>query len=293
MNVSQKSAATREEILEANLRSHHVEAAVYDIRHGEIFNLYEQAVMKALIRKGLSALRKSIVPGAPVEFRVLDGGCGTGNAGIKFLKSGARVDAVDLSPDMVEVMKKKIGPDLSRRARLIRADIDSYLDSVGSASYDVIAFSSLLHHLPEYQDTIAKAAVVLKRPGLFFIFHEPLPDDQSNATALSARMRAVDRFVWKYEGKILRKNAPAEPILPADADLTDYHVRRGGLDLNGITDRIIQAGGLIIALRSRSQNMRHTWSSCLDNVFRLRKDGFHLIALFEGVSGPASFPNHG
>ena len=272
---------TKRDILEANIRTHRAEACVYDTRHGEIFNRYAQATVRHLIEKGLDTLLKDYDPQMLLVPYALDCACGTGNISQKLLQNGCKVDAVDISPEMLEVMNRKLKEKYKGKYRLIKNDIDSFLDASQPESYHIISFSSALHHVPDYEETFSKAIKILKRPGIIFVFHEPLPTEMIYVSFISQILRKIDRFVWKYSGKILRKKAPTETISAGDADLTDFHARRGGVDPKILMEIARKNKGEIVAFEKKSENMRHCWSAWLDNVFNLRKDGYHLISFFK------------
>lgn len=272
---------TKRDILEANIRTHRAEAYVYDTRHGEIFNRYAQATVRHLIEKGLDTLLKNYDPKKHLVPYALDCACGTGNITEKLLYMGCRVDAVDISPEMLEVMDSKLKEEYEGQYRIINDDVDSYLESVASESYHIISFSSALYHVPDYAETFLKAIKILNRPGIIFVFHEPLATEMIYISAISQILRKIDRFVWKYSGKILGKKAPTETISAEDADLTDFYSRRGGVNPEILSQIVLKHKGEILDKLYRSENMRHWWSAWLDNVFNLRKDGYHLISFFK------------
>jgi ubiquinone/menaquinone biosynthesis C-methylase UbiE len=272
--------ATKKEIFEANIRTHRAEAYVYDTRHGGIFNRYAQATIKRLIKNGLDILLKNYDPEMLLFPYALDCACGTGNIAEKLLYMGCKVDAVDISTQMLEVLNSKLKEEYKGQYRIINNDVDSYLESVASESYHIISFSSALHHVPDYAETFLKAIKILKRPGVIFVFHEPLATEMIYISAISQILRKIDRFVWKYSGKILRKKAPTETISAEDADLTDFHARRGGVDPKILMEISRKNKGEIVAFERKSENMRHWWSAWLDNFFNLRRDGYYLSILF-------------
>ena len=190
------------------------------------------------------------------------------------------VDAVDISPEMLAVTDAKFKSQYEGRYRLINCDIDSFLNSNESKRYDLITFSSTLHHLHDYAGTFLKAVKVLRRPGIIMVFHEPLPKDRVSITNISNVLRKIDRFLWKYEGKILRKKGPTKSVSDQDAFLADFHSRMDGVNPEVLFQIINENSGKILHYSEKSENMRHSWSALLDNVLRLRKDAYQLIVLF-------------
>ena len=71
---------------------------------------------------------------------VLEIGCGTGNFTEKFAASGARIIAVDLSPDLLDIARQRSLPGVDFRLMAFEdADVDG--------PFDAIIASSVLHHL--------------------------------------------------------------------------------------------------------------------------------------------------
>lgn len=89
--------------------------------------------------------------GAPVplhQMTVLDAGCGTGNFAEKVIAHVARIEAVDLNPEMITQARKKLANE--QKANKIKFHVDP-LDTLpfGDAHFDGIMINQVLHHLPE------------------------------------------------------------------------------------------------------------------------------------------------
>src|SRR5947209_4481161 len=110
-----------EKIRRANVEVHAREAAVYDGIHPEIFGLYEQHK----ISRDLDFIA-SIMPKDSV-IRALDIGCGTGNLALKYLERGYKVKAVDISPEMLSILKSKLGSTALNRLELVVSDAEAVL----------------------------------------------------------------------------------------------------------------------------------------------------------------------
>ena len=130
-------------IRDENIRVHSKEAEVYDAIHSDIFNKYEQ---KKTI-KDIEFIARHISTKDP---SALDIGCGTGNLSLKLLKCGFSVVGVDISKEMLDILRNKTK---NRSLKLVESDVDSFISKC-KEKYDVIAFSSVLHHLPDYLETI-------------------------------------------------------------------------------------------------------------------------------------------
>lgn len=271
----------KEKILDANRRTHSIEASVYDSHHGEIFNAYTQAFTLRSIQGGVEQLRRTSKNSSRFELHALDCACGTGNISEKLLRLGCTVDGLDISPEMLTVMDIKLKGRYQGRYRLINNDIDSFLlDPCNEERYHVVSFSSALHHLPDYEATVLRAIEVIRRPGVLLVFHEPLPAQHTYVHPISHVLRRIDRLVWKYSGKITRRPPLKQTISADDAQLTDYHSHRGGVDPELLMNLARRSDGIVTTFLNRSENMRHFWSAGVDNIFGLRRDSYFLQVLF-------------
>jgi 2-polyprenyl-3-methyl-5-hydroxy-6-metoxy-1,4-benzoquinol methylase len=98
--------------------------------------------------------------------RALEIGCGTGNFTEIFARSGSRIVAVDISPELIEkAMSRGLPPDrvVFLRKRFEECAIDG--------PFDAVIGSSVLHHL-DIPEALAKIYALLK-PGGIMSFAEP------------------------------------------------------------------------------------------------------------------------
>lgn len=101
--------------------------------------------------------------------RILDLGCGVGEAGIYMAKKGARVQAVDISPEMVKYARRRAARyGVSIRARVMVAEALDYTEN----SFDGVFGNGILHHT-DYRQSLKEVYRVLK-PGGVGVFVEPL-----------------------------------------------------------------------------------------------------------------------
>ena len=103
-------------IRNSNIQVHNREASIYDAAHPEIFGRFEQQrIVKDIdLIASLMATRSCV--------RALDIGCGTGNLALKFLDRGYQVRAVDISPQMIEVLRSKVESTALDRIEFIVSD---------------------------------------------------------------------------------------------------------------------------------------------------------------------------
>jgi ubiquinone/menaquinone biosynthesis C-methylase UbiE len=97
------------------------------------------------------------------EARLLDVGCGTGSSYSIYRERVKRYIGIDLSFESVRVGRAH-HPDLS----FIRGD--ACVLPFADASFDIVAFSSLLHHIDDYVLPLHEAMRVLRPGGFAFAF---------------------------------------------------------------------------------------------------------------------------
>lgn len=150
--------------------------------------------------------------------KVLEIGCGTGNFTEIFAKSGARIVAVDISPDLVQkAMLRGLPADrvIFIRKRFEDCDVDG--------PFDAVIGSSVLHHL-DIAEALARIYELLK-PGGVMSFAEPNMLNpqimlQKNIPFIKARMGdSPDEtafFRWKLHTRLLKAGFEDVKILPCD-----------------------------------------------------------------------------
>jgi ubiquinone/menaquinone biosynthesis C-methylase UbiE len=255
---------TRDEqaILAGNRAVHAVEAAYYDRVHSEIFNFWQQRVLDRDLARALALL-----PGT--RLRVLDIGCGTGNVALRLWRRGHLVDAVDLSEEMLARFRTKQPGD--ERLRLHCADADTFLQSAGS--YDLISFSSVLHHLPDYTTTLKRCVQALGEKGVLFVTHEPLPKTGQRApSGLHEGVSRLSAFVDRVCQRMAGIRMPA-----IDYGLSDVHVDEG-ISPEALFALFEQVGMRTVGVR-RYRAERLGIAALLNNVvFRVPPREFSLVA---------------
>lgn len=95
--------------------------------------------------------------------KILELGCGAGEASVYFAKKGADVTATDLSAGMLRVVEK-----LAERHAVSVATKQNASDHLDfpDGSFDIVYASNLLHHV-DIEPTLAEARRVLKSGGIF------------------------------------------------------------------------------------------------------------------------------
>jgi len=106
--------------------------------------------------------------------KILDLGCGAGEAAVYFAKKGADVTAVDISEGMLNVVERVA--KLHGVSVKTKACIAPYLD-FNNEEFDIVYAANLLHHV-DIEETLKEVKRVLKKGGIFVswdpLHHNPL-----------------------------------------------------------------------------------------------------------------------
>jgi len=130
---------------------------------------YTEAIARCVPRyhEMLHALLSYIPPTVPVR-AVLDLGCGTGNLTLQVLRQfpDARIDAVDISGEMIRIAESRTGVG---RVSFVKEDFRCL--TFPPESYDLVVSSIAIHHLDDAdkERLVAKVGSWL-RPGGIFTF---------------------------------------------------------------------------------------------------------------------------
>lgn len=141
----------RERIIEENLKLYRLEEQDYAFLHPEIYNWFEQKE----IQRDLNSLRKRVNGN-----EALDIGCGMGNITLKLLSLGFKVTALDISTTMIKKVEDTLPEDMIVNLMMVEADIDTFLSNV-PGRYNLVTMSSVLHHLPDYIETLKKVVGII------------------------------------------------------------------------------------------------------------------------------------
>ena len=118
---------------------------------------YERPAMLALL-------------GEVADKTVLDAGCAGGEYAAYLLEAGASVLALDRSPAMVEIVKKRFGSSIEAR----RHDLNEPLAWLRDGSVDVVVSSLTMHYIAEWDVPMREFCRVLKPSGkLLMSTHHP------------------------------------------------------------------------------------------------------------------------
>jgi SAM-dependent methyltransferase len=156
-------------------------AAEYDRTERCAFTPSETAKLRQALERALGQ-----VGPAP---QVLDAGGGTGNAASILVGLGVEPLVVDISPEMLEVWQAK-AVSLGCEPRTKVGELEEFL-SACTDSWDLIVFSSVLHHLEEPARVLELASKRLAPGGVILTMFDPTP-----GTRMLRMLRRADWAVW-------------------------------------------------------------------------------------------------
>ena len=103
--------------------------------------------IRATVRAGRDAMRATLLGWLPedlTDVRILDAGCGTGALAVAAAQRGAHVTAIDLSPNLVELARERIGRDTGTGHIDFRVG-DLFDPALGRFDH-VVGMDSLIHY---------------------------------------------------------------------------------------------------------------------------------------------------
>ena len=251
--------------VEANRRFYETVAAEYDQKEEAVVNPRAQALLRDSLRRALEL--------AGPDPQVLDACGGSGNVSELLVGMGVTPVLVDVSPEMIGLWRAKAAR-LGLEPETAEAEIVDFLRD-DPRTWDVVVFSSALHHLENYQEAVDAAAGRLNAGGvLVTIFDPPLagPGD-----------RAIRRLDWVLFQALHEPRDFADTVRarlrrssedgPAIGRLAERYALEGVDDLE--LRRLLEERGLDIVVHERMPEARMRATRALlrlsgrDGAFRL------------------------
>jgi ubiquinone/menaquinone biosynthesis C-methylase UbiE len=172
---------------------------------------------------------------------ILDAGCGTGQMSLPLAEIGYEVRGYDISPEMIEVARSKVGAGLS--ARYDVADVRALPEASGAV--DTVIVCKLFIHVSDWENAARELLRVLRPGGSLVLLNDAIALENSVRTFFGQQADAAgftDRFVGLRPGR--RKDLVA--LLEAN-ECTE--VRLDGAELSW--SRKVSFGTIIEQFRDR------------------------------------------
>ena len=229
-------AEVQQRILRANIEHHDRNVALYECSHPNLSHFYE----RYLLRQDLAELER-LLAGRKVQ--ALDVGAGTGRLTLEFARRGWDVTALDCSREMLRVLgdRYQMLPDSKGSLSLMVASAEEFM-AEDDRQFDLIAFSSVLHHLPGGLEILEVAAGRLTEGGCLYITQEPLPVTAPRKSPVMRTVRLLDdlcRLPQLLHRACVRIKVPKHQV--RHGDMVDYHVP-AGLDIEAVEEKLAAAG---------------------------------------------------
>ena len=259
-----ESTLTRERVIEGNKRVHKLEGKSYLDRHPEQTNFYQSRILRKTIDQICSLVDST-------RGDILELGCGTGYLYLEFLKRGHKITGVDLSADMIKVLKGRISKECMEQSRLVVSDVETFADTDDN-KYSAIILSALLHHLYDFESVIKMYCDRLIPGGVFLIFFEPLKQNIKSAIRYTMHKTLANIDEGFYRCKMARCGIS---ILEEHYHDADYQRQFGGIDPYKLSDLFTDEGFKILEVEkycARRYGLNSFLATCLfktQNTFNL------------------------
>jgi magnesium-protoporphyrin O-methyltransferase len=127
--------------------------------------------IRATVREGRERMRATLLSWLPDDLtgaRLLDGGCGTGALAVEAARRGAKVLAVDLSPTLVDLARKRAATLLDAGDLTFQVG-DMLRPELGRFDF-IVAMDSLIHYRAPDMARILGLLVPRSERGVLFTF---------------------------------------------------------------------------------------------------------------------------
>lgn len=262
-----KSTPDYEKIADANRMYYAATAKQYDETETCISDTAAQAMLEQSLDEALGLLG-----GSASSIKALDACGGGGNISLKLLKRGVDVTLADISDDLLTIFRQKCA-ELSFEPKTASTEIAAYLASC-PLQYDLIVFSSALHHLQDINGVLELAYQALRPGGLLLTFFDPTcraehgPKTRALLRLDYLMFKLLDQTkdlpaALRRRFRRMREHAHAGNKSEAALDdntagmLAEYHVESGIDDIALVAH--LQATGFDVVKHTRYASARRSW----------------------------------
>jgi ubiquinone/menaquinone biosynthesis C-methylase UbiE len=275
-----RRCAAEAKVIEANVTFYLQMAEKYDTYEPYLFDpALQQSLEDDLDKIGSHFARLDRSPSC------LECGGGTGNLTLKMCERGWAVTVVDVSEKMLGLLRQK-GQVRGYSPKLILSPIEQFLDATHE-DYDLVAFSSVLHHLYSYVSVVERSLKKLAPGGVFYSNYDPLAPknpffahlfDSFDTTLAKTLYDPADILpgIGRRLRKLFSRSDPefSRAIVSA-GDLAEFHARTGMDDQKIL--QILQKNGFSIVQHQRFATGRTTLTRSLNQRLRLL-ESFKIMA---------------
>ncbi len=276
-------------VLSANISIYRKEAILHDV-----INRYP-ACFERIIDGELDYVTKRLgVEDLPVH--ALDLGCGTGYLTAKLAKKrNILIDAVDLSAEMIEVLRTKIGGTSSVKTYVSNVVRFVEQKTEERKSYDLIVQSGILHHLYDYKGFLEKTMGIIKPGGYIYIIFEPYRtrNMRKGYPFLILFQMLLRRLIYDREGIRKRIATQLRSILGdqisngerSDKLIAEFHqCCTNDFDYGTIIQTLLDAG-VIIEKEATYPFSLYSWNYMLFSRIKFFHDHLRIIARMDEKHG--------
>ncbi len=229
-------------VAEANRLLYERIATTYDESEECVIDGRLRTRLLSAVQRALAELPTGSTP------NVLDACGGSGNVSLLLLELGLRPVTVDISPKMLSILEAK-ARTRSYSPTCITSEISTFLET-DSRSWDLIIFSSALHHIDDFDAVLDRAISRLKPHGILLTMFDP-----TRVGPTGRWLRRIDYFlhvVIRTPNRIpvLLKARLSRPISPVDelrsiGVVAERHAL-SGIDDVGLARRLDRAGNMVL-----------------------------------------------
>ncbi len=210
------------------------------------------------------------------EIQALDACGGSGNVSLKLGKmKNVKVTLCDQSPQLLDIFKMKCKED-GIICDTVNQEIAQYLNTAGQ-KFDLIIFSSALHHLENYEFVLGLALEHLNNHGFIFTTFDPVKWKFPAYPIVRLEyilfklfnhkdvIPTVKRKIRKIYQKIRKQNDASNESLVNWGEMAEYHVNKGIDDfalVGGMEQR-----GLKVVWHIRETRARYSFFEAVLKLF--------------------------
>jgi SAM-dependent methyltransferase len=258
-------------------------AASYDATEECVTDERLRAKLSAALRRARAELPRD----APLE--ALDACGGSGNASLLLFEMGIHPVTVDISAEMLSIFEQKAS-SRGYQPECVTAEIMEFLEA-DLRRWDLIVFSSALHHLDDVNAVVEKALDHMRAGGILVTMFDP-----TRVTRMGQRLRRIDyvlHVVLRTPGRVpglLRSR-----LRPSDStggELRDVGIAAERHALIGIDDlaltRRLKALGHDVIEHGRYFEGRFALTRWMFRALRIPSAFVLIVRARESVRDPSS-----